>query len=294
MVDVPALALRSIIDNDANHTEDIGTIDLTEAFPKGPQIYLPGELLTQLVDLTTADGVVHVRLNRPEAANTINMPMAAALGEAVERIALDGSIKVVLLSAAGSRFCAGGDIRTMAEADRKGEYIHDLAATADAAVQRLESLHKPVVAAVHGAVAGAGLGIMLAADVIIAAETTKFVYAYPAIGLTADCGASRSLPRALGLQRALAFALSGKPMSADQAVAQGLVTELADDPLARAREVAARWATGAPEAMGTARQLLRESADFTRKEMGRREATSMGERLETPEAHHLVTTFLSH
>ncbi|MGM7666546.1 enoyl-CoA hydratase/isomerase family protein [Microbacterium sp. A93] len=249
--------------------------------------------MPQPVTLTVSEHIGHIQLNRPEAANTITLPLASALVEAVARVSADPDVHAVLLSGAGTRFCGGGDISSFTSASAPGPYLTELAATADTAVQTLESLKKPVVAAVQGAVAGGGLGIMLAADVIIAAEGTKFVYAYPSIGLTADCGASASLPRAMGLHRALAFALLGRPLDAAEAQSQGLVTEIAADPLARAHDVAAGWAAGAPEALGEARVLLRQSTTGTREEIGAREASMMGERVVTAEAQALMAAFLN-
>ncbi|WP_454810516.1 enoyl-CoA hydratase/isomerase family protein [Paenarthrobacter nitroguajacolicus] len=245
------------------------------------------------VTLTIAGGIGHLQLNRPEAANTINMPLAVALGEAVSRLAENDAVKAVLLTGNGKRFCAGGDISAFAESSDQGRFLTELATTIDRAVQALESLQKPVVAAVHGAVAGGGLGIMLAADIIIAAEGTSFVFAYPSIGLTPDCGTSASLPQAMGLHRALAFALSGRSLSTSQALSQGLVTEVVTDPLVRAQEVAASWVAGAPGALGDVRKLLRESRGHSRGEMGTREAVTIGKRMATEEAQFLIPAFLS-
>ncbi|MFE4082560.1 enoyl-CoA hydratase/isomerase family protein [Paenarthrobacter sp. YIM B13468] len=244
------------------------------------------------VTLTTTGGVAHLQLNRPEAANTINMPFAEALGEAVDRIAEDDAVKAVLLTGNGKRFCAGGDISAFAESSDRGGFLSKLAATIDGAVQALEALQKPVVAAVQGAVAGGGLGIMLAADVIIAAEGTSFVFAYPSIGLTPDCGTSVSLSKAMGLHRALAFALSGRPLDTSQALNQGLVTEVAVDPVARAGEVASAWASGASGALGDVRTMLRQAPGLSRAAIGEREASTIGRRMATDEAQVLVQSFL--
>jgi len=245
------------------------------------------------VNFTISDGIGHIELNRPDAANTINMPLAEGFRQAAHAAANDPSVEVVLLTSAGKRFCGGGDVSAIAHAQHPGNFLTDLAATADAGVQLLEELDRPIVAAVQGAVAGAGLGIMLAADVVVSADDTKFVFAYPEIGLTPDCGVSVALPRAMGLQRALAFALSRKPMSATDALEQGLVSELADDPLARAREVAATWASKASGALGVTRQLLRQSQNASRSAHGDREAHTIGQRVMTSEAQTLMNTFLS-
>lgn len=244
------------------------------------------------VTYSVADGVAHIELNRPEAANTIDMPLARALGEAAVAARDDEGVRAVVLSGAGKRFCGGGDISTFADSEDPSGYVHELATTADAAVQVLESMAKPVVSAVHGAVAGGGLGIMLSGDVIVAAEGTKFVFAYPAIGLTPDCGASASLPRAMGQQRALAFALCGAPLTTEQALAQGLVTEVAADPLERARELAATWSAGAAASYGQARRLLRAGGTGSREEIGRDEADTISARTLAPETQALFAQFL--
>lgn len=249
--------------------------------------------MTDVVTVTVSEGIGHIELNRPAAANGIDMSLATALHEAVRAVRDDDAVKAVLVTGAGKRFCAGGDVVAFAEAEEPREFLQTLAETADAAVQELERLEKPVVAAVHGAVAGAGLGIMLAADVIVAAEGTKFAFAYPAIGLTPDCGVSVSLPRAMGLQRALAFALSPAPLSAPEAQAAGLVTEVCEDPAARAREVAAGWASAAPGALGAVRSLLRLGMTRDRAEAGSHEAELIGARAAEPEAEALISAFLS-
>jgi 2-(1,2-epoxy-1,2-dihydrophenyl)acetyl-CoA isomerase len=247
--------------------------------------------MTTPVNITTTNGVCHIELNRPDHANSINIPLAKSLQEAATA-AQTPEIKVILLSGAGLRFCAGGDVSSFVEAEQSTDYLHELATTADAAVQTLEQLDKPIVAAVHGSVAGAGLGVMLAADIIYAAPDTKFVFAYPAVGLTPDCGVSAALPAAMGLQRALAFALSGRPLSAEDARLQGLITSVEETPLASAQKTAALMAEVAPGALGKTRQLLRSSASKTRCAVGLDEAKTISESVVHPEAQQLISRFV--
>lgn len=242
------------------------------------------------VELTVADGVGHIELNRPEASNTIDMAVATGLREAVAAVAADDSVRAVLLTGAGKRFCSGGDIGSFV--DEPDGFLQQLADEAGAAVMALEDLDTPVVTAVQGAVAGGGLGIMLGGDVIIAQEGTKFVFAYPSIGLTPDCGVSYLLPRAIGQQRALAFALSGRPMSADDALAQGLVAEVVEDAVGRAREVATSMAKGASGAFGDSRRLLRSSWTRDRATSAADEAATLSRRGQGEEARALFAQFL--
>ena len=195
--------------------------------------------MSESVNYAVTDGVAHIRLNRPDAANALNLPAAQQLRAAAVRAGEDDEVRAVLVTGAGSRFCAGGDVRSFVEADDQAAYLRELATEADAATTAIAALEKPVVAAVHGAVAGAGLALMLSCDVVVAASGTKFVFAYPSIGLTPDCGLSYLLPRAIGQQRALTFALSGKPVDADRRWSGACVevAENAETAAALSREV---------------------------------------------------------
>ncbi|MGW5239208.1 enoyl-CoA hydratase/isomerase family protein [Monashia sp. NPDC004114] len=241
----------------------------------------------------TGDGVAHVELNRPEAANAVDLTTARALREAVESAGHAEAAYAVLLTGAGKRFCAGGDLAAMAAAAEPIHCVETLALEADAAARALADLDKPVVAAVHGAVAGAGLALMLSCDYIVSAADTKFVFAYPSVGLTPDCGVSYLLPRAIGQQRALQFALSDAPLAAEQALAWGLVTEVVDNAQARAHEVAAALARGPWRAFGQTRSLLRRSWETDRETTGRVEAQTISERLGGSEAQQLVARFVA-
>lgn len=247
---------------------------------------------TDPVVLDVVDGVARVQLNRPGAANALDLAMATALRRAVEAVAADDGVRSVLVTGAGRRFCAGGDVASFAAADDPAGHIHALATEADAATQALAGLAKPVVAAVHGAVAGAGLAVMLSCDVVVAEPGTSFVFAYPRIGLTPDCGVSWLLPRAVGQQRALAFALSGAPASAEEAHAWGMVTEVVPGAAGRALEIATGLAEGAPGALGDVRRLLRSGWTGTREEVGVEEARTIAARADGAEAQALIEQFV--
>lgn len=247
----------------------------------------------QPVTYEVVAGVARITLNRPTAANAIDLSLATALHEAAERAHGDAAARAVLLTGAGARFCAGGDVPSFASADDPGGHIHALALEADAAVRTLEALEKPVVAAVQGAVAGAGLAVMLAADLVVAQAGTKFVFAYPGVGLTPDCGVSWLLPRAIGQQRALAFGLRNTPITSETALEWGLVTEVVDDAATTALERAEGFAAGPAYALGQARRLLRAGWATTREELGAVEARTIADALVGAEAQPLVARFVS-
>jgi 2-(1,2-epoxy-1,2-dihydrophenyl)acetyl-CoA isomerase len=249
-------------------------------------------LATDWVTYAVAGGVAHLELNRPDAANSLNRPLAAALVAAVERASIDDAVGALLVTGAGKRFCAGGDVNSFVEAEDQAEHLHLLASEGDAATRALADLDKPVVAVVQGAVAGAGLGLMLSCDLVVAHPATKFVFAYSGIGLTPDCGVSWLLPRAIGQQRALAFALTGRPLRADQALDWGMVTEVAEDAPARGRELAASLASTAPRALGQARRLMRDGWERPRAAAGAEEALAISCAVQGAEAQTLISRFL--
>lgn len=249
----------------------------------------------ELVRYSVGDGVAHLELNRPVASNAVDLPTAQALDQAIGRASADAGVRAVLVSGAGKRFCAGGDVASFVAAHDRAAYLEELAVALDAALQRLASLDKPVVAAVQGAVAGAGLAVMLSCDMIVAAASTRFVTAYAGIGLTPDCGLSYLLPRAVGQQRALDLLLTSRVLTANEALEWGMVTEVHDDERARdrAEELARSLAAGPTFALGQAKRLVRASWDSTRAEVGREEARVIAQAVGDPEAARRIDAFLN-
>lgn len=243
---------------------------------------------------SVTDGIARITLARPEQSNSVDLPTAQSLAAAVHAAGADDDVRVVLLDADGPRFCAGGDVTSMAASDDQAAYLLDLAHAFDGALQRLAALEKPVVGAVQGAAAGAGLATVLACDVVVTARGTKFLTAYAGIGLTPDCGLSYLLPRAVGQQRALELALTGRVLTADDALSWGLVTEVveADDLAVRADEIAARLAKGSLFALGQARRLMRTSWMQTRAESGDDESATISAAVQTSEAQALIKAFV--
>jgi 2-(1,2-epoxy-1,2-dihydrophenyl)acetyl-CoA isomerase len=246
-----------------------------------------------LIEYTDADGVAQIGLNRPELANAFDLDTTREFTAAVGRAAGESAVRAVLLTGAGARFCAGGDVASFAAAPDQPAYIHQLATELDAAFRALAALEKPVVVAVHGAVAGAGLALMLSCDVIVSAPATKFVFAYPGLGFTPDCGLSYLLPRSIGQQRALGFALGGRAIDETQALDWGLVTEVAEDAEARAREVAIALASGPATALGETRRLFRAGWELDRVSLGAEEARTISRMVQGEEAQSLIARFVT-
>lgn len=244
------------------------------------------------IRFSVSDGVATITLARPEVSNGVDLATAGELRDAVTRVASDGAVRSVFIAGEGDRFCAGGDLAAMLAAPDRAEYVEQLALALDAVTLLLAELEKPVVAAVHGAVAGAGLALMLSCDLVLADESTKFVGAYSSIGFVPDCGLSWLLPRAVGQQRALEMLLTSRPVTAPEALSWGMLTAVTpnsahDEGLQLAQDLA----DGPAWALGATRALIRGSWSADRAETGRREAATIARACVTPDAEALLKRF---
>ncbi|MPY48158.1 enoyl-CoA hydratase/isomerase family protein [Streptomyces acidicola] len=241
------------------------------------------------------DGAVaRITLARPSVSNAIDFTTAMEFAGAVRRAASD-EIRAVLISGEGKRFCSGGDLNSMAEADDPATYVHALATELDRALRDLSALPKPVISAVHGSVAGAGLGLVLSSDIVVAARSTQFLWAYAGVGLTPDCGVSYLLPRAVGQQRALDLALTGRVLSSDEASQWGLVAEVTDDGehWERGSALAAHLARAPSYALAGAKRLIGSAWEVSREESSENEADTIAEAVTTDDAVALIAAFTS-
>ena len=197
-------------------------------------------------------------LNRPAEANAISIAMGKEFCAAIEQAERDPAIHVVILQGNGRFFCAGGDVAMMAAADDPAVFLKELAETMHLGLLRLAGSRLITIAAVDGYAAGAGLGLVLNADVVLASERAGFLSAYGTIGLTPDCGVSYLLPRVVGPRRAAHMALLGRKVNADEGLAWGLVTEVVaqGDLVGRARELGESLGTGASQMLGPTKKLL--------------------------------------
>jgi 2-(1,2-epoxy-1,2-dihydrophenyl)acetyl-CoA isomerase len=213
------------------------------------------------LSLKVDDAVAHLTLRRPEAGNSFDLPMAMALRAAVESIATHAGVRAVVISGHGRLFCAGGDVRAMAQAPDRAGYVAELAEVMHQALIALRELPVLILAAVRGAAAGAGLGLVLAADIALATDDASFLTAYAGVGLTPDCGVSALLPAVVGPRRAAMLALTGRRLSAGEALEYGIVSEVCrPDELAERTEQLLRTALAtAPAAIGETARLLRRS-----------------------------------
>jgi 2-(1,2-epoxy-1,2-dihydrophenyl)acetyl-CoA isomerase len=206
-----------------------------------------------------ADGVARVMLDRPDARNALDPDLAASLHQAARRCADDDAVRCVLLSGSGGFFSVGGDIGFFANQGAQAEdAIGALAREVHKAVLLFATMAKPLVTAINGPAAGAGLSLAILGDLVIAAASAHFTAGYSAIGMTPDGGLTWLLPRLVGIRRAQDMILTNRRIGAAEAVAIGLVTKVVPDgQLAdEADMVAHSLARGAVRTLGTCRQLL--------------------------------------
>ncbi|GAB3887940.1 enoyl-CoA hydratase/isomerase family protein [Terrabacter terrigena] len=250
--------------------------------------------MTTLPLLSVSDGVATIRLGRPDAGNAFDLPAALMLRDAVTEIGRTvHEVHVVVVRADGRLFCAGGDVRAMSAAPDRAAFVAELAGVLHETLTALRALPVPVVAVVQGTAAGAGVGLLLAADIVVAAEHATFVAAYPSVGLSPDCGVSALLPAAVGARRAALFLLTGAPIDAATALDWGLVTEVCDldDLDARAGEVVADIAALPREAVGEAARLLHLAPQRSYAAQLADEAATIARLSGTPDAEALITAF---
>jgi 2-(1,2-epoxy-1,2-dihydrophenyl)acetyl-CoA isomerase len=179
----------------------------------------------------SSGGIARITLNRPDRLNSFTSQMHGELREALSLVANGGDARVLLLTGEGRAFCAGQDLSDRAVSP--GEAPVDLGASIEEnyrpLVLKLRELPMPVVCAVNGVAAGAGANIALACDIVIAARSASFIQAFCKIGLIPDSGGTYFLPRLIGDARAMGLAMLGDKVSAEQAVAWGLIWKCVDD-----------------------------------------------------------------
>lgn len=188
-----------------------------------------------LVKLDRVGDVGVLTLNRPEAANAINIELAADLRSIADDLAKAGWARCVVLQAEGKLFSGGGDVAEMLRQRAEGstddyqQFFQSLVLGLHEAVRALRAIGVPLLAAVNGTAAGGGMSLVLACDQVIVTKRAKFVPAYPGIGLTSDGGMSWSLPRIVGPKKALQLICDNRPIGAETALALGLATSLVEE-----------------------------------------------------------------
>jgi 2-(1,2-epoxy-1,2-dihydrophenyl)acetyl-CoA isomerase len=219
--------------------------------------------MSDLVRLDINAGIANIRLNRPDRLNALDFALAEALLAALLQVEGDTSVKVVTLTGEGRAFMAGGDISIFHKAGEQApqaattliELFHQI-------VRRIRRMKAPVIAGVQGAIAGGGLGLALACDIVVAASDASFVPAYTRIGTSPDGGTTWSITRLIGTRRAIEWIALGEPMTAEAAAAIGLINRVvpAEKLQAEVGALARRIAEGPAFALGSVKHLVYHAA----------------------------------
>ncbi len=244
------------------------------------------------VELTRDGAVLTITLNRPDVLNALNRAMHDGLLAALEQAAADEGVRAVVITGAGRGFCVGQDLQEFSAG--AGDVAQSLRDTYHRNVLAIRALEKPVIAAVNGAAAGAGMSLALACDVRIAADSASFVPAFIKIGLVPDSGGTWLARRLIGAARAFEWFTTGRRLDAEEARAWGLVSEIVptDELAERAKEVAALYAAMPTRAVWQTKRLLDAAETTTFEEQLELEARAQAEQTQTPDFREGVAAFL--
>lgn len=211
------------------------------------------------------DGVAYVRFTRPDGANVVNPKFSRDFRALVLEIEFDDAVKAVSVSAGGSVFCAGGDLKEFhAAGNDLPRLASDMLVDFHSAICKMNRIPKPFVAGVKGSAGGAGLSLVCAFDLVVCGESAKFTMGYTQAGVTPDGTSSYFLARHIGLRRALDLALTNRVLSAQEAQQWGLVNRVvADDQVDLvAAEMTSQLARGASWALGQTKRVIYSGSDM--------------------------------
>ena len=241
------------------------------------------------------DNVAHITLNRPEAANALNTEMGIDLLNAIMHCDEDPAVRAVLITGTGSMFCSGGDLKGFAtHLDNLAYHFKKVTIDLHAMMARLSRMDAPVIAAVNGTAAGAGMSLVCASDIVLSAESARFILAYTRAGLTPDGASTYFLPRIVGLKRALELALTNRMLSAQEALEWGIINKVVPDVelLAEAEALATQLAAGPTKALGGTKRLLRGSMNESLESQMENESQSIANMGRTADTKEGITAFI--
>jgi enoyl-CoA hydratase/carnithine racemase len=244
--------------------------------------------MSENVVISRADGVLEIRLDRPEKKNALTRAMYDAMADAFQLVDSDPTLRVALLTGTGDTFTSGNDI-----SDFQSRAATDGRSSASRFLPTISSMQKPLVAAVNGAAVGVGTTMLMHCDLIVAARSARFVMPFTGLGLIPEAASSLLFPRLFGCQRASALLLLGEPLDAEAALQWGFVNRVVDGAalMGTAREMARRLAALPPQAVRLTKQLIRHGAPDVAARMAE-ELTLFRERLGSPEAKEAFAAFM--
>ncbi len=248
-----------------------------------------------LLDIAISDNIAELALNRPEAYNAFNLELISALAQELIQLSTDNRIKGVVITGKGKAFCAGGDLAWVAGySDNYQSSFHTLAAQYHAAILEIRRMDKPVVAAINGAAAGGGFSLALACDFRVMEKSAVMIQAYTSNGLCIDGGGTFTLPRLVGMAKALEIVAFDEVISAEKALEWGLVTQVVDDgqALKEAKVLLSRIFKKSLHSFGMTKNLINDSFDHSLERTLEKERDGLGRCGIHPDGKEGIQAFL--
>jgi 2-(1,2-epoxy-1,2-dihydrophenyl)acetyl-CoA isomerase len=243
-----------------------------------------------------SEGVATVTLNRPDSFNALNDTLTYELQDAFAAIAADDVVRAVVLTGAGRAFCSGQDLKDARDyGDDRGAFVKEsLTKRYSPLIRAMRALPKPIVGAINGVAAGAGMSLALATDLRVVSDRASFMQAFSRVGLMPDAGSNYFLPRLIGLPRALEIAWSARRVGADEALALGLVNRVvpAEDLAREARTMAESLARGPTLSIALTKQAMLRGTEASLDEILALEADLQARCIVTPDFEEGVAAFV--
>jgi len=213
------------------------------------------------IELKIENKIAYIVLNRPEVFNSFNREMALKLQSILDDCETNPDVRALVLTGNGKAFCAGQDLKEVTDPDLNPGFKKILEEHYNPIITRIRSIKKPIIGAINGVAAGAGANIALACDVIVAHEKVSFIQAFSLIGLVPDSAGTFFLPRLIGFQKALALAMLGDKVSAEEAERLGMIYKLIplEDFEEEVQKLALKMANMPTKALGMIKELFNQS-----------------------------------
>ncbi|WP_299104992.1 enoyl-CoA hydratase-related protein [uncultured Winogradskyella sp.] len=217
--------------------------------------------MSKSIQLKIENKVAYITFNRPEVFNSFNREMAFSLQETLDACETNKEVRAIVLTGNGKAFCAGQDLKEVTDPDLNPGFKKILEEHYNPIITRIRSIKKPIIGAINGVAAGAGANIALACDVVVAHEKVSFIQAFSLIGLVPDSAGTFFLPRLIGFQKALALAMLGDKIGAEEAEKMGMIykcvpTEEFDETI---NKLALKLANMPTKALGMIKELFNTS-----------------------------------
>jgi len=241
------------------------------------------------------DGITHLVIDRPEAGNALDLETSYQLAAAVTELSARDDLRVVVLRATGKRFCVGGDLLGFQRAEADANLCHTVALPLHDAIRGLEALTVPIIAKVHGSVGGGGVGVVLAADIIVMGESAVYRMGYTGSGLSPDTGVSWELPHRAGMAAAMDIILTNRRVSAAEAVSLGLASRAVPEAQldAEVDEIVESLLVVPKQTLAETKRLVRAAFSTSLDAQLDDEATTIGRIGDTRDARETIDAFLA-